>query len=328
MEKAFEIAAGALEATRGTAVTPPTHVFPFNVTLAPQEEEYIPDESRGTLHEEYRGAVTKYWTEWDGEGGADAKIAPFLFAMWAKHVASPSTPVGATAARLWEYIDLGTADNLKTATMYWKDPTDGKMFQAPYSFIDELSIEADSTGKDGVTWKASGQAQKLQLVTVPTLPAQLIGSLLLPMKKKVWLDLQSGTIGTTQLSEVAKTSHVMKNNIVPKFFDNANLTYTRLGRKKRKLVTTFTMEYDETIYDYTQATNPTLVGLRVRYEGDQIEANFNEYIEIDTYGRLKFEGWEDIFDANRGMKLSVTSRVNPTLGSGWRLAAQNNRTTI
>lgn len=328
MEKAFEIAAGAIESTRGTAVTPPTIVFPFNATLTPMEEEYIPDESRGTLHGEYRGALTRRWTEWEGEGGADAQVAPFLFAMWAKGGVTPTTPGGATLSRLWEYVDLGTADNLKTATFYWKDPTDGDIFRAPFSYIEELTLTSDSTSNSGVTWSASGQGNALSLVTVPVLPAQLIGSILLPMKKTVYLDLQSGTIGTTQLAEVAKVEHAMTNNISPKFFDNANLTYTRIGRGKRVMKATFTMEYDETIYNYTQGTSPTLMGLRTRYTGDLIEGALYEYIEADVYGRIKFEGWEDIFDTNRGMKLSITSRVKSSLGSGWRLATQNTQTTI
>ena len=328
MEKAFEIAAGALEASRGVAVTPPTIVFPFNVTVAPREAEYIPDESRGTLHGEYRGTATKFWTEWEGEGGADAKVAPFMFAMWAKYVAAPTTPVGATAARLWEYVDLGTSDAIRTATMFWKDPTDGEIFRAPFTYCNEMSITSDSEGDDGVKWSASGQANKLSLVTVPTFPTQLIGSTLVPSRKRVYLDLQSGTIGTTRLTEVTNVEHTMNNGIEAKFFDDDDLDFTKLGRAKRVMTTTFTMEYDKTIFNYTQTKAPTLVGFRTRYIGDEIETGFNEYIELDVYGRLKFVGWEDIFTTNRGMQLSITSRVNPTLGSGWRLAVQNNQTTV
>ena len=94
-EIAFEVLAAGLETVRGTAVAP-TAILPFKGTLAPMEEEYMPDESRGTLHEQYRSAVVRRWSEWEGEGGADAKLAPFVFSMWAKHVAAPVTPAGGT----------------------------------------------------------------------------------------------------------------------------------------------------------------------------------------------------------------------------------------
>lgn len=330
-EIAFEILAGALEglATRGTIVTPPTMVFPFSGTMQPMEEEFIPDESRGTYHAEYRGEVVRRFSEWEGEGGADARVAPFVFAMWAKSVTAPVTPSGGTTARLWEYIDLGTSDTLRTATMYFKDPTDGKIFRAPFSYINELTISADSGGTDGVMWSVSGSGQALGLVTVPAMPAQVIGSVLVPARKKVFLDVVGvTTIGVTPLNEVVSTETTMANNISPKFFDNDDLTYTKIGRGKRFMKSTFVMEYNETVYNLTQNRPYAQVASRIRYEGDIIEAALKEYIELDVYGRLKFEGWETNFDTNRGMKLSVTSRVNAALGTGWRLAVQNNRTAI
>lgn len=326
-EIAFEVLAGGLETVRGTTVAP-TMIFPFSGSLAPMEEEYVPDESRGTLHADYRGVVVRRWSEWEGEGGADAKIAPFLFALWAKYVATPTTPAGATNARRWEYLDLGTSDTLKTATMLWKDPTDGDLFQASFCYIDEMTVAGDSSGTDGVTWTANGMGQALSIITVPVMPAQLIGSILVPSRKKVYLDLQSGTIGTTQLNEVVSVETTMANNISPKYFDNDNLTYTKLGRGKRTMTQTFVMEYNKAVYLQTQARPYVSVGFRCRYEGDEIEVGYKEYIEFDTYGRLKFEGWEENFDTNRGMRLSVTSRVNAALGSGWRIAVQNNQTTV
>ena len=326
-EIAFEVLAAGLEAVRGTAIAP-TAILPFKGSLAPMEEEYIPDESRGTLHEQYRSAVVRRWSEWEGEGGADAKLAPFVFSLWAKYVAAPTTPATATITRRWEYIDLGTSDGIKTATMLWKDPNDGKVFQAPFCYLEELTISSDSSGTDGVTWSGSGWGQALSLITTPAMPAQLIGSILIPARKKVFLDLMSGTIGTTQVNDVVSVETTMSNNISPKFFDNVNLTYTRIGRGKRSMTQTFVMEYNEAIYNQTQAIPAVPIAFRVRYEGDVIEGAFLEYIEADTYGRLKFEGWEENFDTNRGMRLSVTSRVNPAIGSGWRLAAQNTQTTV
>jgi len=50
----FELFGLALETTRGTAVTPPSHLLPLVGTIKPTRPKYRPDEARGTIEEFYR----------------------------------------------------------------------------------------------------------------------------------------------------------------------------------------------------------------------------------------------------------------------------------
>ena len=155
----FEALLVGLEATAGTAVAP-THYLPLTGTLNPAVERYRPDEARGTLVEAYRSRIVRQWGEWSGEGPLETYLLPVLLNMAAtgNMTGQPTTPDGATNARLWTFTPTITANDLKTATLYWGD-RNAQMFRGTYATVDELTITADASGTDGSSISVSGHTQ-------------------------------------------------------------------------------------------------------------------------------------------------------------------------
>src|SRR6476620_4502560 len=121
-ELAYEYLAIALEATRGTAVTPPTAYLPFKGMVKPIREKYRPEESRGTLAKNYRSKTVRTSSEWSGEGGLDPNYCPLVFNLFMKAVTTPTTPTNGVLTRLWTFVPTMTSDDLKSATFYFGDP--------------------------------------------------------------------------------------------------------------------------------------------------------------------------------------------------------------
>lgn len=336
MEVLGEFFGAALETVAGTPVTPPTHMLPFNITLDTGFEEDRPEENRGTFHEAYRSVLTQEWTDFQGESSVDTRLAPFILNIAAKGgVTTPTTPVGATLARLWEFVDATGRSPLKTSTLYWGDP-DIAALRAPFGHINEFSINADGEGGKSTTWSIGGSAASWEVVAVPALPSMIIGPLIYPAHMEVFLDnlTTGGTIGgTTMAGRFTKVAHTLGNNLSAKFppsgplDDDPPATIGRLGRGRRYLETTVTFEVPDTnqLALYKQGHN---VALRVRHNGPLIETGFRHFIEVDTYGYLRSPEWGVYANTNRTITFTVRSVVNTALGSGWRIAVQNDRATL
>lgn len=80
-ELAFERLDLALESTRGTAVTPPTHNLNMTGEIVPMFEYYDPEDQVGELAESQREEVTRTSSEWSAEGAADVTKVPLLLNM-------------------------------------------------------------------------------------------------------------------------------------------------------------------------------------------------------------------------------------------------------
>lgn len=78
MEIPFERLLVALEATRGTAVNPPTRYLNMVGTVTPRKARYRPDESRGVLAEYFRSVDVRKWSEFEAEGPLDVYSLPLL----------------------------------------------------------------------------------------------------------------------------------------------------------------------------------------------------------------------------------------------------------
>ena len=155
----FEALLIGLESAPGTAVEP-THYLPLTGTLDPSAEYYRPDEARGTLVEAYRSKTVRQWGEGSGEGPLETYLLPVLLNMAATGTMTgqPTTPGGATNARLWTFTPVITSNDLKTATLYWGD-RNTQMFRGAFATVDELTITADASGTDGSSISVSGHTQ-------------------------------------------------------------------------------------------------------------------------------------------------------------------------
>lgn len=332
-ETALEYLGVALETTRGTAIANPTHLMPFSGMITPTGEYYRPDESRGTMEEFYRSARVRSGSDWTMEGGADPSYAPLVFNMAVKAVTSPATPTNGVLTRLWTFTPTQTADDIKTATIWWGDPN-AQIYRSTYNYVNDLTISGNADSTDGVTWSISGSGKKPTSVADPTLPAQSVGSLLLPGKMQVWVDTGSDAIGTTEITDrVVSAEFRAPKNISQKHFaagPTADGSFSRIGRGKYHPEMTIVFELaDQTQYDLWD--EGTSAKVRVRWNGDLIESvtpDYYNYIEADIYGPMVDLDWGDVAGTNRTISLTVFGLYDSTLGASWSLKTQNTKTSI
>ena len=337
-ELAFEYLAAALESTRGTAVTPPTHYFPFTGGLTPQRTKFRPEEQRGTKFKNYREKTTRAGAEWSAEGAADPNYLPFFLNMAVKAVSSPSTPSGATLSRLWTFTPSGTTDDLKSATLYSGDPN-VKIWQSAYAMLQTLSIESDAGSEDGVTMSIDGIGKfPTALGSNPTLPSQSVGSILVPGAMQMWLDVGSDAIGTTEITgRFLSTSWEIPTGVTPKYYAQGpanDLSFTRVGIEKIEPKAEITVELNDASFtsEYSYFAADTPVKMRIRLNGDKIETvtsvDWYEYVQLDIYGTLGELSWEEVEGVNRAMKFEIMGIYNSTLGAPFSIAVQNAKTSI
>jgi hypothetical protein len=330
-EVVFESLSLAPEATRFTAVTPPTKRLNIAGMITPAEEFYTPADNMGTYEEIYRRKVMRRWGEWSGDGDLDMYLAPQVMEMVVKGGVTPTTPTSGILTRLGTYVPSITADNLDTATFYWGDPN-VRMFQGPGGTIDTLEISSDAGGTEATKWSMSGRTQRINDIVAPALPAANLGPQLTPGNMQVWIDSGATAIGTTLISgRVISATHSIPVGWSYKFPAGQTLgtipTYTRLGRAKRSIETRIVFELlDMTQWDLYEAE--TSLKVRVRHNGPLIETvagplDYYHYVEVDTYGPAEFGGWGEFEGTNRTIELIVRSVYDSTLGAGWSVKVQS-----
>lgn len=339
-ELIFEYLAAALETTKGTAVTPPTHYLPFSGTIKPIRNKYRTKDNNGTLAEFTRSKTVTTEAEWTGEGGADPNYAPFLFNLIAKAVTSPSTPTNGVLTRLWTFAPTMTSDDLKAATFYFGDPN-VQIFQSAYSMAEELTISADASGEDAATWSLNGFGRFPARVTAPTMPAQAPGDLLMPAAMQCWIDTSSA-IGTTELTgRFVSCDWTIPTGVVKKRYaggPTGGLNFTKHGRTGRSAKAKITVELNDISIgagkEYLTWEADSVVKMRIRLNGSLIESvtpDYYSYIQLDIYGPLDAFDWGDVAGANRTMTFEVTSEYSTyaaAAGFDWCLYCQNTKTTL
>jgi hypothetical protein len=335
-ELAFERLLFALETTRGTAITSPTHIINIGGKLTPKQTKYKPPDARGTLVKTYRSKTVRKWAELEADGAADPNIVPLFLNMVVDNLASPSTPGGATLSRLWEFIPNISADDLKTSTYWFADPVAAAVeLRAPFGTIDELTFSNDASGEEVAKVSIKGKSNYPTEGIAVAAPASIAGDLLPGQFMQIWMDTSSA-IGTTAVTgRLVKAEHTIRAGIETYKYLAAgpasSLTYQGIGRGKRDMTTKITLEVpDDTQYALWDAG--TTVKCRVRHNGELIETtagpvNWYNYIEFDTYGPLEDLEWAEN-GANRVVSFTINSQYDSTLGADFRVAVQNARTGL
>lgn len=339
-ELIFEYLAVALEATPGTAVTPPTHYLPFTGMVKPIRNKYRTKDSNGTRAEFTRSKTVSTESEWSGDGGVDPNYAPLMFNMLVKSVTSPTTPTNGVLTRLWTFTPSMTTDVQKAATFYFGDPN-VQIWQAAYSMCEEMTVSADASGEDAATWSFKGFGRFPTRISAPTLPAQAPGDLVMPSAMQLWIDTSSA-IGTTEVTgRFISTDWTIPGGLVKKRYASGptgGLNFTKHGITGRSAKATISVELNETSIgagkEYLTWEADTVVKMRIRLNGSLIESvtpDYYSYLQLDIYGPLDAFDWGDVAGANRTMKFEVTSEYSTfaaAAGWDWALYVQNAKATL
>ncbi len=326
----FEKLAVALESTRGTKVTPPTHLLYMEGQLTPEDDWFEDETNVGTAAGLLRSEKLHTRTTLSAEGAMDVNTLPVLLNMALAPVTTPTTPSGGTLSRLWTFTRNITSDTVESGTFYGGDPN-AKFYDAGYGMVTQLNLSADASGTDGGTQSFDAVAQTLTpLASVPTLPTNAVAPLLVGARMQLWIDTSSA-IGTTEITGRVVSADVSIPTIVgnPKYVavgPSADITYARFG--KRKSVPEMTIQVDK--IDETQLNNyldTDDVKVRVRFNGPLIEGTLYNYVQVDMYGKFRFDSWGDL-EGNRTLSLLVRGEYNATPATDVVVYVQNQNTTL
>jgi hypothetical protein len=337
-EIAFERSAVALESTRGTAITTPTHSFPWPIIINPERVRAKPDDASGTLVRNHRVKTTQVNAGWESEGTIDTDYIPLILQMISKGSITPTTPSGATSARLWTATPTVSSDDLKAATLWAGDPNLTTVRRAAFGMAEEFTVEADVGSEDGASGKLSGFCYYPTNVSAPTYPAALTtGDILIPASMQLWIDTGSA-IGTTEITgRFLKTSWTIPTGATKKRYaagPTGGLNFTKAGRGKRAAKAELTLELNDTSLaaEYASFEADTTVKVRIRLNGGFIETastvDLYHYLQLDIYGKAEDFGWEEVEGVNRAFKVSIESTYDSTLGADFSLSSQNVRATV
>lgn len=333
-EIAFEYLLAALEATRGTAVDPPTHRLPLMGTITPKEERFYPEQSSGLLAANMTSATVRRWAELKASGGLDSLYAPFLFNMLLKSVTSPTTPGGATTARLWTFTRDMTTDTMKSGTIFWGDPN-VQAFRSAFMMLGEATIAADTSGTDGATIELTGRGKFPEKDAPNSTPSQFTGiPIMIPGKMQLWLDTGLA-IGSTEITDARLVAASLKFPTGVSFKNNAqgatsDLSFSGVGRGRSAPEGMIRLEVpDTTQYDgYATLSGDTVHKVRVRINGPLIEGALYHYVEWDIYGPLTAPSWGELESTNRTIEFTIPGHYDATLASDLSVKVQNNRTSL
>lgn len=323
----------ALESTRGTAVTTPTHSFNMKGLLTPGQGYFEPEESRGEIASVYQQKIARKGAAWTLEGAADVNYLPFLLNMLVKPNTSPSTPTNGVLTRLWAFVPTMTADDIKTASIIWDLETQSLI--SDFGVADQMTLSNDANGEQGLMCSISGGAGITADIADPTPAANIAGAILPGQLMSLWMDTSSA-IGTTAItSRLISAQHVLNTGATYKYLaagPTASLDFASIGRAKNvhRMVTTLVLEVPD-VTQYDLFMDGTVVKCRVRHNGSLIESvtpDYYNYVEVDTYGVLKFTGWGENVGSNRTATFVIEGIKDSTLGAPYRVAVQNARTSL
>ena len=331
-EIAFERLHAALETTRGTAIGAPTILLNLAGRVKPFQTIYHPQESRGTLVKNYRSKVVRKGSEWQGEGPVDVNELPFLLNMAVAPLTSPTTP--GTLSKLWAFTRSITSDNIKSAT-FWDGDPNIQSWQTAFAVIEELKITNDASSEEVAKLSVKGQGRFPTKVSAPTPVAAISGDTLPGQLMQCWIDTSSA-IGTTAVTgRLVSAEHTIQTGVTYKYLGagpTASLDFAEIGREATEAETKIVLELPDSV-QYDQWAAQTSLKIRVRHNGAFIETvtavDYYNYVEFDIYGPFDALDWGENADgSNRTVQFTVKSQYDATLAADWRLAVQNQRTSL
>lgn len=324
-ELAFEYLAAAIESAHGTAITAPTFFTNLFGNIQPNSTYYEPLESRGTRYRSYRTKRVRTWGIVSGNGPLDVLTLPYFMQASVQGGAVSPSEVETGVTYLWEYVPTGDDDDVDSLTFWFGDPN-VMVLQGAYGLLDSWTISGDASGTDGSTFALTGHTRTPTKVSAPTLPAQVSGDIMTGLNMQMWLDTSS-VIGTTAITgRVISAQHVYTTNFTYKYLalgaNPSHTSYNSHGLGRPRMVSTVTLELPDTAqFDL----DGQVVKLRVRHNGPLVtgSATNYQYVEVDTYGRLRVGSWGELEGSNRTISFEVQSEVDSTLTADTRVAIQS-----
>lgn len=334
-----EICGLAIEAVPGVPEAAPTRLFPFRSLLTPDTEYDEPDVSTGSYEALDDSTLIYEAAGLDGDGPADTLTFPYFMLATMDGSIVPTTPSGATLARLWQGQPTTIGNNQKTFTVWTGDPNIA-LFRGAFGVCTGWELASGEGRGSGSTFSASIMTQGMTAITTPiSIPAKVKARKMRPLWMEAWIDnlTQGGSIGVTPVHQQAgipgniiAATHTLELQREAKQLPagpNSNQTYSEIGRGTQQMNSKIKFHFKNLTY-FNQWKADDLIAIRVRHNGDPIEANRRHYIEIDNYGKWREFGWADFATTNRALELTLRGLLNPTIGSSFAARCQTTLASV
>lgn len=304
-----------LETVRGTAVAADTKIL-GQLTMTPQQTIHAPRDEMNSLAEFSRDVVTAHGGQLRFQGDATYEQMLQFLSMCLIGGITPSTPIGATASRDWDFtpslVQANTQDSFTIEygdnTQFWETEfVVARSIELGLNLGDVMSMSVDMFGRFPRKTTVTGS------IANPTVTPVLSDG------AKLFIDTTWANLGTTEFNAMLAGGVIRLNSgLMPvRYADgldsNGRATFSAVAENRRS----HSMDLDLIVSDdmiaqfYDAWTDRTDRAIRIVIDaaGDSIETGFNHELEIDMFGRFTSE--PVIFGARDGenlVRVTFTSR--------------------
>lgn len=226
---------------------------------------------------------------------------------------------------------LSTGDRIRIHSVSGMVELNG--LYAVITVVDTDSFSLDNTDGTAFTAYTSGGTWVLQN-TPPSAPTRTVGPLMSAVKSALWIDPLGTAFGTTEYTgQMISYEFEIPGMATPAYRAAGvagGLTYSGIDIAPRRATGNITLELANPKLLATYLADTT-VNVRFRQYGDLIETqnstDFYHYVNIDMTTKLMFG---DLGDSGGGrtVRFDLASIKNASLGAGWQMTVQNNRTSV
>lgn len=236
---------------------------------------------------------------------------------------TPTTPVGATAARLWTFTPGTTLDS---ATLEWHDGA--REWEANGVNADSLNL-AGSVGGDNIL---TAELFGMSLVSTTMTPAlaERTPAFLEGWQTNLYVDNFGGTPGTTVKNGLMVNWDVtISNGLGRKYTASNTLSPSAITTGELEVEATLTFEASSadanTEYSNWDAETKRLVRLEFLGPTNGIETGFRNFVTIDIPGAWSAVDLSGTDEGTRVYELSLAYLYDSTNAYGVQVRCQNNR---
>ena len=237
---------------------------------------------------------------------------------------TPTTPGGATLARLWTFTPGGTT--LDSATFRYNDGA--QTFIAAGMYGNQITFEGSAAGESTATVELFGKSRLSGSLTGGL--AQRVPSYLEGWQSNLYIDAFGGTAGTTQVVALTAWSVVLGNNLTRKYFSDGDRALNKIPIGVLDCTAQLTFEASEpaTATEYTNWDTDVARLVRLEFVGpvNGIETGQRRFLTLDLPGNWTSPDLSGEGEGTREYQFSLQYRYDAVNSFGARVRAQNART--
>jgi hypothetical protein len=256
---------------------------------------------------------------------ADELIEWFLVSL--KGGVTPTTPGGATTARLWTFVPGATA--LDALTMEYHDGAN--LWVGSGIRGNTITIDGSVDGDNTVAFELFGQSRAKLVSLTPALTDRDV-NYMQGWQTNLYIEALGATPGTTQLSAIMLNWNVkIDNQLGRRYYANNSQNAGAITTGELDVTAQITFEASSasaiTEFDNWDADTPRLVRLEFLGPADGIETGFRRFVTVDLPGKWTNPDFAQDDNGVRTYQFNLQYQYDSTNAYGLQVRCQNARTS-